>query len=293
MPVAVSFAFSVSPLAIPTSAHSRTRPNETSHSHITSPARLQLACQATNVNLSVLRLFPLHFTATDSIKVKKTDLPVVPPSVLEQQLPSQQQLQQSDLLPSALDIDAAADAADADADADDDLDDDESDEDMMADEAAAAAVGAAAGDLGDDDYDSEEEENSDDGASAGSAADRLTADGGADENGDDDGGDSDDTDDDSWDTPAAMDKQQQPTIKEVTTTTTTTITPTTTTNAVPSGAGAGNKNADEPSAVAADAAAIDPYFTHFDPRAEHQSYKVKVRALSSTFALHRTRTAPC
>lgn len=29
-------------------------------------------------------------------------------------------------------------------------------------------------------------------------------------------------------------------------------------------------------AMASSAAPIDPYFTHFDPRAEHQSYKVKV-----------------
>lgn len=30
-------------------------------------------------------------------------------------------------------------------------------------------------------------------------------------------------------------------------------------------------------AMASSVAPIDPYFTHFDPRAEHQSYKVKVR----------------
>lgn len=29
-------------------------------------------------------------------------------------------------------------------------------------------------------------------------------------------------------------------------------------------------------AMASSSAPIDPYFTHFDPRAEHQSYKVKV-----------------
>lgn len=39
------------------------------------------------------------------------------------------------------------------------------------------------------------------------------------------------------------------------------------------------KVTDAPSPAVSSSPVIDPYFTHFDPRAEHQSYKVKVRSL--------------
>lgn len=143
-------------------------------------------------------------TVTDTVKVKKTDLPVMPPSDQE-------------ILPS---LDDEADEAQDDND-EDDMDDDE---DMMADEA----------DTDDDDYDSEED-------------DRHFG-----------------NDEDSWDSLSTpQDKVVAP--KE----STTTQLPSTT-----------QKATELPTPASSSAAAVDPYFTHFDPREEHQSYKVKVRHLT-------------
>lgn len=142
------------------------------------------------------------FLATDAIKVKKTDLPVIPQSV-------------QDILPS-LD-DEADDTQD-----DDDEDDIDDDEDMMADEAA---------DVDDDDYDSNEDDE-----------------------------DKAQDDDDSWDRPSTVQAKVTPQLDA-----TSTSSPSTT------------QKVTQRTATSSSSAAIDPYFTHFDPRAEHQSYKVKVR----------------
>lgn len=137
------------------------------------------------------------------MKVKKTDLPV---------LPSEQEV-----LPSL----------DDDADDVDEEDDDDEEEDMMADEAAESDD--------DDDYESDEDLD-----------------------------DRDQDEDEGWDSlSTAQSKTAQ---KELTTTTT--AAPITT-----------QKLTEMP--TSASSASPDPYFTHFDPRAEHQSYKVKVRIVLS------------
>lgn len=244
--------------------------------------------------------FPTSTPGTDSIKAKKTDLPVLPPSIE----------QQSDVLPGALDdlgAEAIANAEDADADDednDDDLDDDESDEDMMADDPSAAgnvgglsssAVGgvSSVSDPADDDYDSDEDDES--AGTGGSAADRSGNFGSGtanqedvEDDGDDDSAD-DDGADDRWDS-GLPDMKQMPTIKEVTSTALPTSTDL-------SDKSAGQKSTDDKSSAAAAAseaaaAAVDPYFTHFDPRAEHQSYKVKVRALSQYICTPMFRCGP-
>lgn len=139
----------------------------------------------------------------DSIKVKKTDLPVMP--------------SEQEILPS---LDDEADEAD-----EDDDDDNDEEEDMMADEAAETDD--------DDDYESDEDLD-----------------------------DRDQDEDDSWD---SLSTAQSKTIQKESTTTPAPITT--------------PKLTEMP--TSASSASPDPYFTHFDPRAEHQSYKVKVRILLS------------
>lgn len=156
----------------------------------------------------------IFISVTDTLKVKKTDLPALPPSIEQDALPS-------------LDEDTE-DTAETD-DEEDDIDDEE---EMMADEAA---------DTDDDDYDSDEEND-----------DRVQE------------------DEDSWDN---LSKPQDKSIPSADGSTTTTSSSTTTGKPSVDQASPAAANA----AAAAAAAAIDPYFTHFDPHAEHQSYKVKVR----------------
>lgn len=67
-------------------------------------------------------------------------------------------------------------------------------------------------------------------------------------------------DDDSWDRPSTVQAKVTPQLDA-----TSTSSPSTT------------QKASQRTATSSSSAAIDPYFTHFDPRAEHQSYKVKVR----------------
>ncbi|XP_021709744.1 beta-amyloid-like protein isoform X3 [Aedes aegypti] len=145
---------------------------------------------------------PKHFKVP--MKVKKTDLPVLP--------------QESEVLP-ALD-DADADNSEDDDD-EDDIDDDE-DEDMLGDEPIESD---------DDEYDSEEDFDADKEPDTGSAA------------------------WDSFSTPMplfAKDKKDIYTTTASSTTEKQTEIPTTPITAIPT---------------------PDPYFTHFDPRYEHQSFK--------------------
>lgn len=145
---------------------------------------------------------PKHFKVP--MKVKKTDLPVLP--------------QESEVLP-ALD-DADADNSEDDDD-EDDIDDDE-DEDMLGDEPIESD---------DDEYDSEEDFDADKEPDTGSAA------------------------WDSFSTPMplfAKDKKDAYTTTASSTTEKQTEIPTTPITAIPT---------------------PDPYFTHFDPRYEHQSFK--------------------
>ncbi len=86
---------------------------------------------------------------------------------------------------------------------------------------------------------------------------------------DEDLDDRDQDEDDSWDSLSTpQSKAVQKESGTTTTTTTTTAAPITT-----------QKVTEMPSSSSS--ASPDPYFTHFDPRAEHQSYKVKVRILRS------------
>ncbi|XP_065093678.1 amyloid-beta-like protein isoform X1 [Ochlerotatus camptorhynchus] len=145
---------------------------------------------------------PKHFKVP--MKVKKTDLPVLP--------------QESEVLP-ALD-DADADNSEDDDD-EDDIDDDE-DEDMLGDEPIESD---------DDEYDSEEDFDADKEPDTGSAA------------------------WDSFSTPMPLfskDKKDTYTTTASSTTEKQTEIPTTPITAIPT---------------------PDPYFTHFDPRYEHQSFK--------------------
>lgn len=170
------------------------------------------------------------------MKVKKTDLPVLP--------------QDTDILPS-LD-DTEADTSDIEEDEDDNDDDDE---DMMADEAV---------DTDDDDYESDEDTDADRDADASAVSDLQS---------------------DSWDslsTQQTLNNKPSASIKEVpassssssasgtasTTSTTTTATPSTT-----------EKLTDAQTSPVTAIPTPDPYFTHFDPRLEHQSFKV-VKKLS-------------
>lgn len=139
------------------------------------------------------------FSSTESIKVKKTDLPVIPPD------------SDQDILPS---FDDEADDIQDDEEDDDDLDEDE---DMMADEAT---------ETDDDDYD------------------------------DDDIDESEQEDEDTWNNLSTT----QAKAKELTTAAITT-----------------QKTTEQPTTGSSASSLVDPYFTHFDPHSEHQSYKVKVR----------------
>lgn len=137
------------------------------------------------------------FFSTESMKVKKTDLPVMPSDG------------DQDILPS---FDDETDGIQDDDEDDDDMDDDE---DMMADEAV---------DSDDDDYDEDIDESQQE-------------------------------DEDTWNNLSTT----QSKAKESTTVASTT------------------QRTTEATTVGSSASAIvDPYFTHFDPRSEHQSYKVKV-----------------
>lgn len=156
------------------------------------------------------------------------------------------------------------------------------------------AVFSSASDAADDDYDSDEDDEATGTAigAGGSVADRDGSFGSgtgnqeeSDDDGDDDSAD-DDGADDRWDS-VVPDVNKMPTIKEVTST------------ALPTSTDVGSKGAsqkadDKSSAASASeaAAAVDPYFTHFDPRAEHQSYKVKVRALSQYICTPPFRCGP-
>lgn len=138
------------------------------------------------------------------MKVKKTDLPVLPGQ---------------DILPS-LDDD------EDDSQSFEDTDEDDMDDEMMADEAATDS------DLDDEEYD------------------------------DDDMDESEQEDDDTvW---GSLSTPQIKKTTTSTTTTTTTATPKTTTQSMSTGSNI------EP--------AIDPYFTHFEPHSEHQSFKVNTFA---------------
>ncbi|XP_037036396.1 amyloid-beta-like protein isoform X2 [Bradysia coprophila] len=153
---------------------------------------------------------PKHFK--DSMKVKKTDLPVIP--------------SEQEILPS---LDDEADEVD-----EDDEDDNDEDEDMMADEAAESDD--------DDDYESDEDLD-----------------------------DRDQDDDDSWDSLSTPQAKSVP--KESTTTTGAPITT--------------QKVTEMP--ASSSSASPDPYFTHFDPRAEHQSYKDAQQRLEETHREKVTR----
>lgn len=145
---------------------------------------------------------PKHFKVP--MKVKKTDLPVLP--------------QESEVLPALED----ADADNSDDDDDEDDIDDEEDEDMLGDEPIESD---------DDEYDSEEDFDADKEPDTGSAA------------------------WDSFSTPMPLfskDKKDTYTTTASSTTEKQTEIPTTPITAIPT---------------------PDPYFTHFDPRYEHQSFK--------------------
>lgn len=161
---------------------------------------------------------PKHFKVP--MKVKKTDLPVLP--------------QESEVLP-ALD-DADADNSEDDDD-EDDIDDDE-DEDMLGDEPIESD---------DDEYDSEEDFDADKEPDTGSAA------------------------WDSFSTPMplfAKDKKDIYTTTASSTTEKQTEIPTTPITAIPT---------------------PDPYFTHFDPRYEHQSFKEAQQRLEESHREKVTR----
>ncbi|XP_065093682.1 amyloid-beta-like protein isoform X5 [Ochlerotatus camptorhynchus] len=161
---------------------------------------------------------PKHFKVP--MKVKKTDLPVLP--------------QESEVLP-ALD-DADADNSEDDDD-EDDIDDDE-DEDMLGDEPIESD---------DDEYDSEEDFDADKEPDTGSAA------------------------WDSFSTPMPLfskDKKDTYTTTASSTTEKQTEIPTTPITAIPT---------------------PDPYFTHFDPRYEHQSFKEAQQRLEESHREKVTR----
>jgi amyloid beta A4 protein len=140
------------------------------------------------------------------------------------------------VLPPESEILPSLDDADSEDEEEDDEDEiDDDDEDMMADEAAD-----------DEEYDSDED-TADLGMGVGSDRDADT-----------------DSVGDNWNnilsTPASMAMKPVMTIKEVTTTQ---ATPSTT-----------ERTTEQSTSSATALPTPDPYFTHFDPRSEHQSYKV-------------------
>lgn len=166
----------------------------------------------------------LFFSDIESMKVKKTDLPVLPP--------------EQDILPSLDDEEDDSQSIDEDDDDDDDIEDEE---DMMADEAVESDD--------DDDYDDDSDGNDDCiEINNGDALEyikiffRFVE---VDE--------SEQEDEDTWNRLSTKSAKESAT-------TSSTISKTT------------EQTVSMGSSVAS---AVDPYFTHFDPRAEHQSYKVK------------------
>lgn len=145
-----------------------------------------------------LKFILAFLVAAEPMKVKKTDLPVLPP--------------EQDVLPSLDDEEDDSQSAD-----DDDEDEDDMDDDMMADEAASEPE--------DDDYDDDELDESEQ------------------------------DDEDAWSSNLSTSKakKEPPTTTAAASAKTTTLSPSLASSAEP---------------------AVDPYFTHFDPRAEHQSFKV-------------------
>ncbi|XP_017109073.2 amyloid-beta-like protein isoform X6 [Drosophila bipectinata] len=213
---------------------------------------------------------PKHFK-TDEIHVKKTDLPVMPPAQITSA--------NDDLMVNDEDesneSNYSKDGNDDDLDDEDDLMGDDEEDEMVADEAAAGggSAGGNAGSSGDANSGSLDDINAE--YDSGEEGDNYEEDGAGSE-GESDGGDT-------WDQSGAGAKPVanlkvsggSSTADKVPLKSDTPVTSTpqlSVAAAAAANAGSGSGSAGLPPSTAQPTS--DPYFTHFDPHYEHQSYKV-------------------
>ncbi|KAH8317303.1 hypothetical protein KR074_008401, partial [Drosophila pseudoananassae] len=228
---------------------------------------------------------PKHFK-TDEIHVKKTDLPVMPPAQITS---ANDDLMVNDEDESN-DSNYSKDGNDDDLDDEDDLMGDDEEDEMVADEAAAGGGGAGgnAGSSGDANSGSLDDINAE--YDSGEEGDNYEEDGAGSE-GESDGGDS-------WDQSGAgakpvanlkvsggsssADKVPIKSDAPVTSTPQLSVAA-----AAAANAGSGSGSAGLPPSTAQPTS--DPYFTHFDPHYEHQSYKVSQKRLEESHREKVTR----
>ncbi|KAH8240252.1 hypothetical protein KR026_000220, partial [Drosophila bipectinata] len=228
---------------------------------------------------------PKHFK-TDEIHVKKTDLPVMPPAQITSA--------NDDLMVNDEDesneSNYSKDGNDDDLDDEDDLMGDDEEDEMVADEAAAGggSAGGNAGSSGDANSGSLDDINAE--YDSGEEGDNYEEDGAGSE-GESDGGDT-------WDQSGAgakpvanlkvsggsstADKVPLKSDAPVTSTPQLSVAA-----AAAANAGSGSGSAGLPPSTAQPTS--DPYFTHFDPHYEHQSYKVSQKRLEESHREKVTR----
>ncbi|XP_017109075.2 amyloid-beta-like protein isoform X8 [Drosophila bipectinata] len=228
---------------------------------------------------------PKHFK-TDEIHVKKTDLPVMPPAQITSA--------NDDLMVNDEDesneSNYSKDGNDDDLDDEDDLMGDDEEDEMVADEAAAGggSAGGNAGSSGDANSGSLDDINAE--YDSGEEGDNYEEDGAGSE-GESDGGDT-------WDQSGAGAKPVanlkvsggSSTADKVPLKSDTPVTSTpqlSVAAAAAANAGSGSGSAGLPPSTAQPTS--DPYFTHFDPHYEHQSYKVSQKRLEESHREKVTR----
>ncbi|XP_017024199.1 amyloid-beta-like protein isoform X5 [Drosophila kikkawai] len=253
---------------------------------------------------------PKHFK-TDEIHVKKTDLPVMPPAQISSANNDELVANDED---DSNDSNYSKDANDEELDDEDDLMGDDEEDEMVADEAAAAggSPSAGSGSSGDANSGSLDDINTE--YDSGEEGDNYEEDGGA--------GSEAETEGDSWDQSGGAQKAQKglggassaslassslssssspsspssvsdktPTQKSdlVTSTPQLSVAAAAAANANggSSGSGSGSGQGAPPPSTAQPTS--DPYFTHFDPHYEHQSYKVSQKRLEESHREKVTR----